>query len=88
MALPVAEQTNRAARRPERERAVGRDMAEEEKSSSSNQPTDLETTSGGSDGLATTVEVDTTVTELQTSATGYVMASLGPPKQARRKGKK
>ena len=63
-------------------------MAEEEKSSSSNQPTDLETTSGGSDGLATTVEVDTTVTELQTSANGYVMASLGPPKQARRKGKK
>ena len=69
------------------ERAVGRDMAEEEKSSSSNQPTDLETTSGGSDGLATTIEVDTTVTELQTSANGYVMASLRPPKQARRKGK-
>jgi hypothetical protein len=62
--------------------------AEEEKASTSAQPRNLETTSGGSDGLSTTVEVDNTVNELQTSADGYVMISLGPPKQARRKREK
>ena len=63
-------------------------MADEEKSSTTEPPRDLETTTSGSDGLATTIEVDTTVTELQTSANGYGTASLRPPKQARRKGKK
>ena len=47
--------------------------AEEEKASTSAQPRNLETTSGGSDGLSTTVEVHATVTELHTAAHGYVI---------------
>ena len=63
-------------------------MADEEKSSTTEPPRDLETTTSGSDGLATTIEVDTMATELHTSADGYVMVPLCPLKQARRKGTK
>ena len=57
------------------EKVVGRDMADEENSSSTDQRRDVDTTTSESNGLGTTVEVDTTGTELQTSAHGYVMAS-------------
>ncbi len=69
-------------------KAVGGDMADEEKSSTTHQPRELETTTSGSDGLATTLEVDTMALELHTSADGYVIVPLGPLKQARRKGTK
>ena len=63
-------------------------MADEEKSSTTEPPRDLETTTSGSDGLATTIEVDTMATELHTSADGYVIVPLGPLKQASPKGTK
>ncbi len=63
-------------------------MADEEKSSTTDQPRDLETTTSGSNGFAATIEVDTMATKLQTSADGYVIVPLGPLKQARRKGTK
>ena len=53
-------------------------MADEEKSSSTDQRRDVDTTTSKSDGLSATIEVDTTDTELHTSAHGYVIVPSGP----------